>query len=208
MSPLSESLTPTEAAVVSGVSVRDVHRMIDERILPDEFYSATQNRSFKAQACVFISYYFRAASRLTSEERQRTIALAVADGDTTEVKDEFLTIDFTSFRHDVNERLRRLHAAQEMVVSDPEILGGTLTIRGTRVPVYHVAASVATGISTGRILASYPSLSREQVELAALYAEANPQRGRPPQRPSLPPGAKIIMKRTAKLNRSNGEVAH
>ena len=30
-----ESLTPSEAAVVAGVSVRDVHRMIDEHILPE-----------------------------------------------------------------------------------------------------------------------------------------------------------------------------
>ncbi len=33
-----ESLTPSEAAVVAGVSVRDVHRMIDEHILPAALY--------------------------------------------------------------------------------------------------------------------------------------------------------------------------
>ena len=69
-----ESLTPAETAVVSGVSVRDVHRIIDEQILPDSFYNVTQSRSFKSQACVYISFYFRAADRLTAEERQRTIA--------------------------------------------------------------------------------------------------------------------------------------
>jgi hypothetical protein len=40
-----ESLTPSEAAVVAGVSVRDVHRMIDERILPEALYTATQMRA-------------------------------------------------------------------------------------------------------------------------------------------------------------------
>ena len=68
-----ESLTPSEAAVVAGVSVRDVHRMIDEHILPEALYTATQTRSFKSQACALISFYFRAANRLTSEERQGTI---------------------------------------------------------------------------------------------------------------------------------------
>jgi hypothetical protein len=77
-----------------------------------------------------------------------------------------------------------------------------LTIRGTRVPVYHVAASVAAGIPTSRILAGSPSLRDEQVELAALYAEANPQRGRPSQPPPLPEGAKIIITRTMKQPRS------
>jgi uncharacterized protein (DUF433 family) len=61
------------------------------------------------------------------------------------------------------------------------ILGGTPTIKGTRVPVYDVAASFAAGHPRVRILSAYPSLSREQVDLAALFAEANPKRGRPKQ---------------------------
>jgi hypothetical protein len=58
-----------------------------------------------------------------------------------------------------------------------------------------VAASVAAGIPIERILSSYPSINREQVELAALFAEANPQRGRPRQRIVPPAGAKIISSR-------------
>jgi uncharacterized protein (DUF433 family) len=64
---------------------------------------------------------------------------------------------------------------------DPKILSGTPVIRGTRVPVYNVAASVASGIPMERILSAYPGLKRRQVELAALYVDANPQRGRPRQ---------------------------
>ena len=83
--------------------------------------------------------------------------------------------------------------ARSMVVSDPEIMGGTPVIRGTRVPVYDVAASVAAGIPLDRILAAYPSLKSEQLELANLYAEANPQRGRPRQRTAVPIGSKVIV---------------
>ena len=72
----TETLTPTEAAVVSGVSVRDVHRVIDEHILPESFFDTQDARSFKSHACVFIAFYFGAADRLTSEERQRAITLA------------------------------------------------------------------------------------------------------------------------------------
>jgi hypothetical protein len=32
-----DNLTPAEAAVVAGVTLRDVHRMIDEHILPERF---------------------------------------------------------------------------------------------------------------------------------------------------------------------------
>jgi uncharacterized protein (DUF433 family) len=197
-----ENLTPSEAAVVAGVSVRDVHRMIDEHILPEALYTATQTRSFKSRACVLISFYFRAANRLTSEERQRTITRASAStpGPDT-IQDEFLTIDLTAFHKEVEERLDRLHAARDIVVVDPEILSGTPVIRGTRVPVYDVAASVASGIPMERILSAHPSLKRKQVELAALYVEANPQRGRPRQKSSLPPNVKVISRRTGAISK-------
>ncbi len=200
-----DTFTPAEAAFIAGVSVRDVHRMIDEHILPDRLFDSQESRSFKRQACIFISFYFGSADRLTAEERQRTIALASKIGDwskaKTTVQDEFLTIDFASFSKGVEERLDRLRAARDLVVTDPEILSGTPVIRGTRVPVYDVAASVASGISIERILSSYPSLKRDQVELAALFAVANPLRGRPRQR-ELPANARVISKRRKVLTQS------
>lgn len=200
MNTLTETLTPTEAAVVSGVSVRDVHRVIDEHILPESFYDTQDARSFKSHACVFIAFYFGAADRLTSEERHRAITLASRNSSdvksrTRTIQDEFLTIDLAPFWKGVDERMVRLNAARAQVIEDNEILSGTLAIKGTRVPVYDVAASVAAGIAMERILSSYPSLNREQVELAALFAEANPQRGRPRQRIVPAAGAKIISSR-------------
>ena len=200
MNASTETLTPTEAAIVSGVSVRDVHRVIDEHILPESFYDTQDARSFKSHACVFIAFYFGAADRLTSEERQRAITLASRNSfdvksRTRTIQDEFLTIDLAPFWKGVDERMVRLNAARAQVVEDNEILSGTPVIKGTRVPVYDVAASVAAGIPMERILSSYPSINREQVELAALFAEANPQRGRPRQRIVPPAGAKIISSR-------------
>lgn len=205
MTAHTDALTPAEAAVIAGVSVRDVHRMIDEHILPDRLFISADTRSFKWQACVFISFYFGAADRLTAEERQRTIALASKITDWAKAKkvvhDDFLTIDLASFAKGVEDRWKRLGEARDQVVTDPEILGGTSVIRGTRVPVYDVAASVVAGIPMERILASYPSLRQEQVELAALYAEANPQRGRPRQR-TVPAGTVVLSRRRKTLSRS------
>lgn len=199
MNAAIDTLTPAEAAVVAGVSVRDVHRVIDEHILPENLYDVREVRSFSSDACVFIAFYFEAAERLTSGERQRAIALASRHSSgkksTRIVHDGFLTIDFAPFWTSVDERLQRLNAARAQVSVDDEILNGTPIIRGTRVPVYDVAASVAAGYAMERILAAYPSLGREQVELAALFAEANPQRGRPKQRTVPPPGMKVISSR-------------
>jgi uncharacterized protein (DUF433 family) len=91
--------------------------------------------------------------------------------------------------------LDRLAAARELVVSDPDILGGAPVIRGTRIPVYDVAASVAAGLPMTRILAAYPSLDADKVELAAIYAEANPARGHPRSGDEFPKGAVVVSDR-------------
>src|SRR5947209_19442823 len=117
MNAAIDTLTPAEAAVVAGVSMRDVHRVIDEHILPESFYDTRKARSFRSHACVFIAFYFRAADRLTSEERQRAIALASRDSSGRKsfakiVQDGFLTIDFAPFWTSVDEGLQRLNAAR------------------------------------------------------------------------------------------------
>ncbi len=79
-----------------------------------------------------------------------------------------------------------------MVVSDPEILGGVPVFRGTRVPVHDVAACVASGFSTESILDAYPSINADMIELAVIYAKANPLQARPTLFAELPEGAVII----------------
>ena len=56
-----------------------------------------------------------------------------------------------------------------------------------------VAAAMAAGIPVKEILEDYPSLTEDKLELAALYAEANPLRGRPkPVIAALPKGTRVI----------------
>ena len=90
------------------------------------------------------------------------------------------------------------------MVEDPDILGGTPVIRNTRVPVHDVAVSVAAGLPMKRILAAYPGLTAEMANLAALYATANPPRGRPREHSSPPAGALIVStRRTARRKRTH-----
>jgi uncharacterized protein (DUF433 family) len=201
-------LKPTEAAVVARVALRDVNRVIDERILPDTLLSLDDGRRVAATACPLISFYFDSAERLTAEERLfaireagsrlhrlRARALAALVEEDWTVRDDFLTIDLAPFILRAKERMDRLAAARELVVSDPDILGGTPVVGGTRVPVCDVAASLAAGLPMDRILAAYPSLDAGKVELAAIYAEANPARGRPRSSGALPKRAVIVADR-------------
>jgi uncharacterized protein (DUF433 family) len=196
MEVLMERLTTTEAAVAAGVSVPQINRIIDEKILPEDLYSTSPTRSFRTDAALLIAFYFETADWLTTNARLETIRNARANCSTWEewkdctIGDHYLTIRFSDLWKTVDERLHRLTEARGMVVEDSEILSGTPVIRGTRIPVHDVAAQVETGVPIEEILEMYPRLSAAQVELATIYAKAVPQRGRP-RRLSIP-GASVI----------------
>ncbi len=116
------------------------------------------------------------------------------------VDENFLTVRFADFWKNVDDRLEKLTAAEKMVIEDPEILGGTPVIRGTRVPVHRVAALFDVGTPMERILKAYPGITERQVELASIYAKAVPQRGRP-KRSEFPAGTKILDVTRGKLKR-------
>jgi len=67
----------------------------------------------------------------------------------------------------VNKPVQPLSADEEtmsdVIVSDPEILGGRRVFRGTRVPVEVLFENLEDGLSIDEIIASYPSLNREDV---------------------------------------------
>lgn len=64
MEALMERLTTTEAAVAPGVSVPQIHRIIDKRILPEDMYSTEQMRTFRTDASVLIAFYFETAEQI------------------------------------------------------------------------------------------------------------------------------------------------
>lgn len=189
-------LTTSEAAVAAGVSIPQIHRIIDEKILPADLYSTDEMRTFRMDACVLIAFYFETAESLTAQARVRTIRDALAHCSGWEelrncvIEEKSITVHLSEIWNAVNSRFTQLKKARELVVEDPEILSGTPVIRGTRVPVYDVGLAVNSGTPPEKILASYPSLKAWQVELASVYARAVPPRGRP-RRVSPPHGVRV-----------------
>jgi uncharacterized protein (DUF433 family) len=92
-------------------------------------------------------------------------------------------------------RMGRLAAARNLTTSDPEIFRGAPIIRGTRIPIYDVTASVAPGPPTERILTAHPTLDADNINLAAIYAESNPARGRLRSSDELSKEAKVVVDR-------------
>jgi uncharacterized protein (DUF433 family) len=202
MGALIEHLTTSEAAVAAGVTVPQVQRIIDEKILPNDLYSTAQMRTFRTDACVLIAFYFETAESLTASARLRAIRNALVhcrawdSWKNCTFEEHSVTVRFFDIWKGVDDRLHQLAKAREAVVEDPGILSGTPVFKGTRVPVYDIAAMVEADVSVKEILETYPSLKGWQVKLASIYARAVPPKGRPKRTPSnIPAGKSYIKKR-------------
>lgn len=78
----------------------------------------------------------------------------------------------------------RYRASRDVhIVSDPETLGGTPAIQGTRITVYSVLGRLQDGDGVDDLVADNPNVPREAFEAAAIFARAHPLRSRPGGRP-------------------------
>ena len=56
------------------------------------------------------------------------------------------------------------------IASDPAVSHGKACIRGTRIPVSVVLDNLAAGLTPEQIIASYPSLTADDIHAAIAYA--------------------------------------
>lgn len=195
MTPLvNATLTANEAAIVTRVPVRQVHRIIDAGVLP----LARGSRTIRRNTLVGLRLAYLTAGTLTLDTRRRVIAKVVKHADTETIAEEAIIIPLRPIIADVEQGLDRLEKAKALVRIDSEIMGGTPCIEGTRIPVHMIADMAAKGESEAALLEAYPSLSAEQIRLAGIYAEAYPLRGRPPLR--KPAWLRKVPKTTRGLN--------
>ena len=68
---------------------------------------------------------------------------------------------------------------QDRIVRDPQIVGGEPILKGTRVTLKTVLASLAEGATTNEILADFPTLSEEDVWAAIAFAAGSAQEDMP-----------------------------
>lgn len=72
------------------------------------------------------------------------------------------------------------------IIRDPKICGGEPVIRGTRVPLRTVLASLAEGATVEEIVKDFPTLTEQDVRAAIAFAAASAEEDLPaPAIPSL-----------------------
>jgi uncharacterized protein (DUF433 family) len=181
--------TPREVAAMSGVKLSAVQKAITARQIPALNDRRTRRRRLDTTALLALALVRSLPEELhlTPNDAYRLLKQAQQTGDASTVSiGELVHIDAGKALADVRRRMALYERARETIVSDPAIMGGTPTIRGTRITARALLGRVAGGETIDSILEDYPYLDRETVEGAAVYAAANPPRGRPAGKPWRP----------------------
>jgi uncharacterized protein (DUF433 family) len=178
--------TPTEAAVLTRLSVKAVNNAIDKKTVSTVAgqRAGHATRLLDLRALMSLTLERRLSDRFVPELRREVFeALVTAPRNRVSLEGGFLTIDLREPRRELATSLRALRRARDVVISDPDIMGGDPVFRGTRVPVHLIATLLGQGSTETELLEDYPRLTAEMVRLAPNYAAAYPLRGRPRAQP-------------------------
>ena len=75
----------------------------------------------------------------------------------------------------------------QYILRDPQICGGEPVIKGTRVTIRTILASLAEGASIEEILKDFPTLTEEDVRAVIAFAAASAEEDLPtPSVPNIP----------------------
>lgn len=180
---------PREVAELSGAPKSAVEKAIEEKIISTRMVRIGR-RSRRVLAIHAIAYtkFVRSMPMRMDLKTKRAIARAIAGA--TELEGWSYELSPAAQLHmgpvvgKTVEHAKAYAAARDrLIVEDPEILGGAPTIRGTRIGVHSILGRLNGGDTLEDLLEDYPSLTREAVETAAIYARSHPFVGRPGGRP-------------------------
>ncbi len=180
--------TPAQASAVANLPLPAVHKLIERRLIrPRRLRTGRSIQRMLSREQVLYLRLEAEGVRLLPIAARRAIAKEIESSpeiDTLVVTEgSALVIQVKSVRLELDSDLRKLERAENMIVSDPEIMRGTPVYRGTRIPVELIADMLSQGANPEEVIEGYPALDREKVELAPLYVQAFPRRGRPTSRP-------------------------
>ncbi len=172
-------MTANEAASVTGVPLRQVHRIIDAGLLGGAVKRRDKARLLVPNALVALKLAHQTADVLTLHSRRAVIAASIRRPRQSMIRTDLVAVDVRPAARAVRSGLSQLSKARGIVSSAPGVLGGTPVFKGTRIPVHDIADMLANGDKPAAIVKAYPPLDEDRVRLAAIYALAYPPRGRP-----------------------------
>lgn len=186
-----------EAAFIADLDPKELHRVVDESVLPDDLMERGGARQFARLSGAIARFYFDTAEALSKATRLEIIekvmerlrlrenlaAVLSLAGPLSSIdwsfRSDYFIVDLRPAVEHAAERAARARNAVNLVVEDADILAGRPTFRGTRVPIDVVIGAPTTGPAWKRLQDSYPFLTEDHVDAANVYAVIRPRRGRP-----------------------------
>jgi uncharacterized protein (DUF433 family) len=178
----SSLLTRREAAELSGTSELTVKKAVDLGVVPSRRRGAQSLLESADVPVLTMLGHLTGVSLAAAHKRSLRRWLRAPDGPDELVLIPGLVVRRLDDVEHARERAERyVRLREQWIISDPEIKGGEPVIRGSRVSVHTLAARLAEGESDAVLDEDLPHIPADAREVAAMYARANPRRGRPPR---------------------------
>jgi uncharacterized protein (DUF433 family) len=180
--------TPAQASAVANLPLRTVHKLMELRLIRPRLRrnGRSLQRMLTREQLLYLCLEAKGLQLLPMSTR-RSLAKKIETSPEIDVlcltEGSVLVVQVKSARQELDQDLKKLQRAEEMIVCDPDIMRGSPVYRGTRIPVQLVADMLSEGANPEEILEGYPSLDDEKVALAPFYVHAFPRRGRPVAKP-------------------------
>lgn len=183
-------LSPREAAFVTGLSEKTINQAIDRaevEPLPTRRVD-DRERMLPYPELVYLCLRGEVGPLLSPEgkrqlrEHIRTAMMSHPEPPPT-VQFGVFTLTIAPEIDTLHRRLTEMEQMWSFIVMDPNVRAGEPVVRGTRIPVHMLGDLAAQGAPREELLEDYPSLTRESLEAALMWARMYPRRGRPPRAP-------------------------
>lgn|GEM_PF-742361 len=182
---VSRSSVPSHSrAAVSGLALKAVNNAIDKHIVdivrPAAAGRRTIRRYLTPTHLVCLRLEHGLVGRLPVERQQGLFREVAAKPEAKRLNaDDLLLVDIGEARRQVAERVRDLDEAEQIIHIDKDTLAGEPVFKGTRIPIYGLAAMLEAGATPDELIAGHSKLDHRKLGLARLWAAAHPRRGRP-----------------------------
>ena len=177
-------LTANEAACVTGVPLKQVHRIIDTGVLGSTATRREGSRLVHCDGLVSLKLVHETTAIFTLDGRRRLVRYLLDHPEAETACVDDVSVDVRGMQEEVRKGLSRLARARETITACGTALSGTPCVMGTRIPAHDIAEMLANGDGIAAIRDAWPVLTVEQIEAVALYARAYPRRGRPRNPPA------------------------
>lgn len=183
---MATEFTAREVARLADVPVRSVNKAVEDKIVVRIKRKGSNRFALPLHAVPYMAVVDRLGIPLTLEKKRKLIKTfkdrRIMEMTSTPVEiAPSVSVDVARLvGPDLGKKAEAYALTKERSIErNPDILGGTPVIKGTRLSVYALLGRVDDGDTVEAILEDYPDLDGDVVETAIMFARTHPMVGRP-----------------------------